>query len=64
MSLLVRLAIYLPVLYLIAVVIVGQHCDNARDTLHLAARRTLRWVVWSLTLVGAMFLLAILFIGW
>ena len=64
MNLLVRLVIYVPVLFLIAVVIVGQHHATARDTLHAAAARTGRWAVWSLVLVGAMLGLELLFIGW
>jgi hypothetical protein len=64
MSLLIRLGIYVPVLFLIAVVIVGQHHETARDTLHGAALRTVRWVVWSALLVAVMLLLEVLFIGW
>lgn len=64
MSLLFRLAVYVPVLFLIAVVVVGQHHDNARDTLRAAVGRTGRWLVWSAVLVGTMFGLEFLFIGW
>lgn len=64
MSFWFRLAVYLPVLFLIAVVVVGQHHDNARDTLRGAAVRTVRWTVWSAVLVGGMFALEFLFIGW
>jgi hypothetical protein len=64
MSLLIRLGIYLPVLFLIAVVIVGQHHETARDTLRAAVRRTRRWALWSLVLVAAMLLFEVLFIGW
>ena len=64
MTLLFRLAVYVPVLFLIAVVVVGQHHTNARDTLRGAVGRTLRWVWWSVVLVASMFALEWLFIGW
>lgn len=64
MSFLFRLAVFVPVLFLIAIVVVGQHHDNARDTLRAAVARTGRWVVWSAVLVGSMFALEFLFIGW
>ncbi len=64
MSFWFRLAVYLPVLFLIAIVVVGQHHDNARDTLRGAIARTVRWTVWSAVLVGGMFALEFLFIGW
>jgi hypothetical protein len=63
-SLLFRIAVYIPVLFLIAIVVVGQHHTNARDTLQAAVRRTARWVVWSGALVAVMLLLELLFIGW
>lgn len=64
MNLLFRLAVYVPVLFLIAIVVVGQHHDNARDTLHGAVRRTGRWLVWSAALVASIVGLGVLFIGW
>ncbi|MEO6593366.1 MAG: hypothetical protein ABIP94_01275 [Planctomycetota bacterium] len=64
MSLLFRLAVYLPVLFLIAIVVAGQQQTTAGGTLEAAIRRTGRWVVWSAVLVGSMFLLEVLFIGW
>jgi hypothetical protein len=64
MSLLFRLAVFVPVLFLIAIVVVGQHHDNARDTLRAAVARTGRWLWWSALLVGGMFALEFLFIGW
>ena len=53
MNLAVRLAIYVPVLFLIALVVVAQHHDTARDTVRGAMRRTGRWIVWSGILVAA-----------
>ena len=64
MTLLFRLAVYLPVLFLIAVVVVGQHHATAKDTLRAAVGRTLRWAWWSFALVASMFVLELLFIGW
>ena len=45
MSLLFRLAVYLPVLCLIAVVVVGKQHTTARDALRAAAARTVRWAL-------------------
>lgn len=64
MNLLFRIAVYVPVLFLIAIVVVGQHHTTARDTLRGAVRRTGRWVAWSAGLVVVMMLLEMLFIGW
>lgn len=64
MTLLFRLAVYLPVLFLIAIVVVGQHHATARDTLRAAVGRTLRWIWWSALLVAGMFGLEFVFIGW
>ena len=64
MSLLFRIAVYAPVLFLIALVVVGQHHTTARDTLRAAIPRTGRWLVWSFALVAVMFGLELAFIGW
>jgi hypothetical protein len=64
MSLLFRLAVYVPVLLLIAVVVVGQRHTTAVATLRAAGPRTVRWLVWSAALVGVMLALELLFIGW
>lgn len=64
MSLLFRLAVYVPVLFLIAVVVVGQHHTTAHDTLRAAWPRTLRWLLWSAILVVLMVGLGAVFIGW
>jgi hypothetical protein len=64
MSLLLRLGIYVPVLFLIAIVITGQHHATAPDTVRAAVSRTVRWLVWSAVLLGCMLLLEVLFIGW
>ncbi|MBL8729378.1 MAG: hypothetical protein JNM25_13150 [Planctomycetes bacterium] len=64
MSLLLRLGIYVPVLFLIAIVITGQHQTTAADTVRAAVARTVRWLVWSAVLLGCMLLLEVLFIGW
>lgn len=64
MTLAFRLAVYVPVLFLIAIVVVGQQHSTAVDTVPAATRRTLRWLVWTALLVGSMMLLEVLFIGW
>jgi uncharacterized membrane protein len=51
-------------LFLIAIVVVGQHHTTARDTLRAAGPRTVRWIVWSAILVGVMLALELVFIGW
>jgi hypothetical protein len=63
-SLLFRIAVYVPVLFLVAVVVCSQHHATARDTLRAALPRTARWIGWSAILVAAMFGLSFLFIGW
>jgi hypothetical protein len=63
-NLLFRIAVYVPVLFLIAIVVVGQHHTTARDTLRAAGPRTVRWIVWSAILVGVMLALELVFIGW
>jgi hypothetical protein len=63
-SLLFRVLVYVPVLFLIAIVVVGQHHTTASATLRAAWPRTLRWLWWSLALVAIMLGLELLFIGW
>ena len=63
-QLLFRTAVLLPVLFLIAIVVMGQFHATARETLRAAARRTGRWIVWIGLLVLAMELITALFIGW
>ena len=64
MPLLFRLAIYAIVLFLIAVVVDGQHHTTAQATLRGAARRWVRWGIWTLVLVVVMETLGIVLIGW
>jgi hypothetical protein len=59
-----RLGVYVAVLFLVAVVVVGQHHTTARDTLRAAVPRTLRWVAWTAALLAVMLGLEIVFIGW
>jgi hypothetical protein len=63
-SLLFRCAVYAFVLFLVAVVVVGQRHATAKDTLRAAIPRTVRWLALSAALVAAMFALELLFIGW
>ena len=64
MSLLFRLAVFVPVLFLIAIVVVGQQHTTARETVRAAAARAVRWVIWSAILVLLMTLADVLVIGW
>ncbi len=50
----VRLLIYIPVMFLILVVFLGQKHDNAADTLRESVRKTLKWVGWTIVLVLVM----------
>ena len=59
-----RLVVYVAVLFLIAIVVVGQHHTTARDTLRAAVPRTGRWIAWSALLLVVMLGLEIVFIGW
>jgi hypothetical protein len=52
------------VLFLIAIVVVGQHHATAAATLRAAVPRALRWLWWSCVLVAVMMGLEIVFIGW
>lgn len=62
MNLAFRLAIYLPVLFLIAVVVVGQQHVSARETIRDAVRRTGRWFLYTAAIVIAMVAIELLFI--
>ena len=64
MSLLFRIAVYLPVLFMIAVVVVGQQHVTAKQTLRAAWTRTVRWAIWTLVLVALMTVADVLAIGW
>jgi hypothetical protein len=57
-----RFLIYLPVLFLICVVVIGQRHDNAKDTLRGAVRATVRMVVYTVILVVGMQAVQLLFI--
>ena len=59
-----RLSVYVAVLFLVAIVVVGQHHATARATLRAAVPRTGRWLAWSAALLAVMFGLELLFIGW
>ncbi|MBL8755267.1 MAG: hypothetical protein JNK15_18350 [Planctomycetes bacterium] len=59
-----RVGLYVVVLFLIAIVVVGQHHTTARDTLRAVLPRTVRWIVWSAILVATMVALELVFIGW
>ena len=64
MSLVLRIAVYLPVLFLVAIVVVGQQQTTAADTIRAAVARTVRWTVWTVVLLAVMTACDLLFIGW
>jgi len=64
MELLFRIAVFVPVLFLVALVVVAQQHATADATIKAAVVRTGRWVVWSVVLLVSMTLLELLFIGW
>ena len=63
MELLFRVAVFVPVLFLVAVVVVAQQHKTAQETIQAAVGRTVRWAVWSVVLYAVMTLLELLFIG-
>ena len=63
MELLFRVVVFVPVLFLVAVVVVAQQHKTARETIQAAVGRTARWAVWSVVLYAVMTLLELLFIG-
>lgn len=62
MNFLWRLCIYVPVLFLIALVVTGQQHVTAKETLRSAARRTVRWLACTAAIVVAMLAIEFLFI--
>ncbi len=62
MSWLVRLAVFVPMLYLVMVVYVGQRHDTAADTLRSAVRPTVKGILYIAILVVVMETLQGLFI--
>lgn len=58
-----RLLVYVPVLFLIAIVVVGQRHVTARETVRDAVRRTGRWIAWTAGIVLAMLAIELVFIG-
>lgn len=63
MELLFRVVVFVPVLFLVAVVVVAQQHETAQETIQAAVRRTGRWAIWSVALYAVMTLLELLFIG-
>jgi len=63
MELIFRFAVFVPVLFLIAVVVVAQQHQTAQDTIKAATGRTGRWLVWTAILLAVMTVLELLFIG-
>ncbi|MFN3241595.1 MAG: hypothetical protein ACE37K_08805 [Planctomycetota bacterium] len=63
MELFFRIAVFVPVLFLIAIVVVAQQHQTAADTIKGAVARTVRWLVWTAVLLVVMTVLELLFIG-
>jgi hypothetical protein len=64
MQLLFRIAVLVPVLFLIALVVMGQFHVTAQETIRAAVRRTGRWLLWIGILVVAMLAIEFVLIGW
>jgi len=64
MELLFRIVVFVPVLFLVALVVVAQQHTTAQATVKAAIGRTGRWVAWSAVLLASMTALELLFIGW
>ncbi|MFT4842725.1 MAG: hypothetical protein ACI85K_003702 [Hyphomicrobiaceae bacterium] len=64
MSLLFRFAVFIPVLFLIACVVVGQQHATAREVMQAAAGRTARWLIWAAVLLLMMTVADVAIIGW
>jgi len=63
-QLLLRLLVYVPTLFLIAIVVMGQFHVTARETVRAATRRTGKWLLWTGLLLVAMLAIELVFIGW
>jgi hypothetical protein len=61
-NLLLRLLVYVPVLFLIALVVVGQQHVTARETVRDAGRRTVRWLGYTAAIVAVMLAIEFVFI--
>ena len=62
MNLVERVLLYVPVLYLIAIVVMGQFHTTAKDTLVAAAGRTVRWIGYTAAVVAVMLAVEWMFI--
>ena len=62
MNLLIRMLIFVPVMYLIMIVYAGQKETDARGVLRIAGRKTIKALVWTVILVCCMELLESVFL--
>ena len=62
MNLVIRIALYAVVLFLIMIVYTGQQHDNAKAILHDSVRKTGKFLWWTAILVIVMQLCFLLFI--
>ncbi|MHC5062490.1 MAG: hypothetical protein ACYTG5_00790 [Planctomycetota bacterium] len=62
MSLLIRILIFVPVIYLIMVVYAGQKETEGMAVLRTAARKTVKVLAWTVVLVAGMELIEFIFL--
>ena len=62
MNWLVRLLLYVPILFLVMIVYTGQRETTARATIPQAAKKTVKFTIYSVVLVVAMEVIEALFL--
>ncbi len=62
MSLLIRILIFIPVIYLIMVVYAGQKETAGLAVLRVAGRKTVKVLLWTLVLITGMELIEFIFL--
>lgn len=62
MSLLIRLLIFVPVIYMIMIVYAGQQETDAKGVLRVAGRKTVKALAWTVLLVAGMEAIEYLFL--
>ncbi len=62
MSLLFRIAVFLPAVYLVMIVYSAPLAPTAKGVAEIAARKTVKVVGWTVLIVASMWILAALFL--
>jgi hypothetical protein len=62
MSLLIRLLIFVPVIFMIMIVYAGQKETDAKGVLRVAGRKTVKAFIWTVVLVAGMELVEFVFL--